>query len=256
MSDSELNVTTPEDLEFATSLSKHQALLRETAFKGDTSRLKELLSNSEFYWLADAVYQEAFETAIGSDGILDDGEEVIKWWMVTSINSTGCFQERLLIVTTSHVIRVKYDFKKKVVERFEKTSLDEIIYVHHGKLNFTTSKFSPSAFFLKKEPDHHAVRIARSVPLSGPEDPTVAVREDDMQRTFYPIVGSNVRYTEEDVTLEIAYSMVAAKVVYSEANNVEFDPETFASNTSIQVHVKGGLFSIGYNSLGFGLKRT
>ncbi|KAL0236295.1 hypothetical protein GEMRC1_002877 [Eukaryota sp. GEM-RC1] len=252
MSDSD---SSNPEMTHSVTIAKRQALLRNACFAGDVMEAKALLSDPTYFWQPDQVYSDARAVCDECEELLDPSEDVIKWWAINSVNSVGKYQERLIMITTKNFIRVKIDFTKKAILRFEKTPLEEIEYVHHGKIVMNTSKFDPASFMVKKQPEQFGLRYTKRVPLPKPGEDIPVLRDDDRFRTFVPILGTNVVYSMEDVAAEIALTLTVARHALAQSTNSDFSPDVFISNTNIQMFVKGSVMSLFHNSLGLGSAR-
>jgi hypothetical protein len=71
---------------------------------------------------------------IPDEKIMEEEEEILNAWVVISLNKAGKEQERVFVVTSKAVYRVKYDYgnSKKPIERFKKLPLAEINSIDRG----------------------------------------------------------------------------------------------------------------------------
>ncbi|KAL0220453.1 hypothetical protein RCL1_000307 [Eukaryota sp. TZLM3-RCL] len=238
------------------TISELHESIREVAFSGDLEALKPLIANPALTWQPDEVYGDSFESCYQHPNLLSSDEKPIKSYVVWSLNSLGVHQERVLIITNQNLIRVKFNFDKNTVLRFEKTRLVDLDYVHYGKLVNFRGKLDPAAYIGREDNNHSAVRVHRHIPLPKPGEDIVSLSDDEKWRTFIPILGINVPYSEDDICKEIALVITACTVAQFVETEQKFDAELFVSNTNITMFIKGNVWSSLYNFLGLGVART
>jgi phosphatidylinositol 4-phosphatase len=86
---------------------------------------------------ATSLWGPHYEQAIGNcvEEVQIPGEECQRAWIVLSVNSRGIEQQRVLILSDMALYRVKYNFSKKKIVRYEKWELLRIFSVEWGPVS-------------------------------------------------------------------------------------------------------------------------
>ena len=110
--------------------------VRLTGPAGDMSpglaKVRALLQGTPRIWAAASMEAEMLSRCIAYvGGLLGAGEGVLHAWLVTSVNEWALPQERVLVLTSSGLHRLRFDRESTSVLKHSRMPLRSIIYVGH-----------------------------------------------------------------------------------------------------------------------------
>mmetsp|Transcript_7612 Transcript_7612/g.23020 ORF Transcript_7612/g.23020 Transcript_7612/m.23020 type:complete len:252 (-) Transcript_7612:209-964(-) len=235
--------------------------LTEPAKKGDFAHVREVLRDAKrthFLWQANSLQQEGIDRCVDHTLSAAGGEtteQLLKGWVVTSVNEWGGDQERILILTDKQLHRVHYDFSYKTVSSVKSIPLSEIIRVEYG--SFRAAAASLTTWVFKKEIEQmqgirvytHDLDGNRSInalareqlaPVLGPPPPAA----QEHYREYRAFGAEDEPWREEVFAQELAAAFMAASIL----SGASFDVRP----AEMSKEVPGGIFSMFYNSLNLG----
>jgi len=196
----------------------------------------------------------------------EDGkaEKLVKSWVVIFHNSAGKEQQRVLMVTTKALYRIRYNFKKGTVEFVERCGWENVQLLEYGKFEYSTGLFpSIGALALKTELNklygfrlHYKERPAKATPLPFLIEKYV----DQCFRTFRPIPEAKANEEKkfqsqlQAVTQEIVFTSI---ILLRKSGKLSEGPHyiPMSNPSSISICATRGLIAAIHNKAGMGMQK-
>eukprot|EP00792_Barthelona_sp_PAP020_P004529 TRINITY_DN2184_c0_g1_i1.p1 TRINITY_DN2184_c0_g1~~TRINITY_DN2184_c0_g1_i1.p1 ORF type:complete len:249 (+),score=50.02 TRINITY_DN2184_c0_g1_i1:147-893(+) len=118
--------------------TQEQTAIREAVRTGDFHKIKAIINSPSSAFTPTKVQYHVIHFCRKS--MIPDDELFVKGYVLTYINHNNCEQERLLLITNTHLYHVKFDFKNFQISHFKRFPINCISHVYYGHFSDGTTK--------------------------------------------------------------------------------------------------------------------